>query len=170
MAEPVTLATAKDYLRIVSDSGHDTKITAMIPRARAWVEDHVGLVLVEREFIEYFSAWGDYLTIYRRPITAVAVSYAVGEDTPVDLDPEDITVLLNRYPLQIHPASSWPILPTGGEIAVTYTAGVATVDDRLIGAILALIEGEFAEGYAYPERAIEAAKRCCAYLHRPVMA
>jgi hypothetical protein len=64
--------------------------------------------------------------------------------------------------------SAWPVLDEDDAFEIEYTAGYADgeVPDELIGAILTLVEGEFSEGYAYPQRATDAAERCCGMQRR----
>lgn len=168
--EPVSLDEAKAYLRI-RHTDEDAKIAAMIPRARLWVEDHTGLVLVRREFVERHTPQWGAIRLFKGPLVA-----ALPADVEVTyLDSGAATTYVPRsFPPSsiIFPAidDSWPNLADGEQFTVTYTAGfdVGEADDRLIGAMLALIEGEYAEGYAYPPRATEAAERCLAYLRAMV--
>lgn len=168
-AEQVSLAEVKAALR-VRHTDEDAKISAMIPRARKWVEDHTGLVLRQREFVErHIPQWGA-IRLNRGPL--VAVTDADVEITYLDAGVPTTYVGRAFAPSSvIFPAtdSSWPSL-TDDQFTITYTAGydVGEADDRLIGAMLALIEGEYAEGYAYPERATDAAERCCGYLRTMV--
>jgi uncharacterized phiE125 gp8 family phage protein len=169
-AEQVSLAEVKASLR-VRHTDEDAKIAAMIPRARLWVEDHTGLALRRREFVErHTPRWGA-IRLFKGPLVAdVAADVEV---TYLDAGVETTYVPRSFPPSSvIFPAAdeSWPGLADGEQFTVTYTAGfdVGEADDRLIGAMLALIEGEFSEGYAYPQRAVEAAERCCAYLRQMV--
>jgi uncharacterized phiE125 gp8 family phage protein len=167
VAEPITLAQAKAYIRVLADNTEDAKITAMIPRARLWVEDHTGLVLVQREFVERYTPKYGAIRLNRGPLVSVdEVTYtdASGAQTYVP----------RFWPGQntIFPASgeTWPVLAGNEQFEVTYTAGFADgeVDERLLGAMYALIEAEYDEGFAYPERGTEAAVRCCSYLRAMV--
>lgn len=165
-SEPISLVDAKAYLRVLHDD-EDAKIRAMIPRARLWVEDHTGLSLIQREFVERHLPKYGAIRLFKGPLVSVdGVAY-------VDADGAQ-TYVPRAFPpsLVIWPAAdeSWPALSDGNQFEVTYTAGCAEgeCDDRLIGAMLALIEGEYSEGYAYPERATDAAERCCAYLRTMV--
>lgn len=165
MATLPILGTVKEYLRVLDDS-ENLKITDMIVRARLWVEDHTGLSLLKREFTEQHTLKGGLIRLLKGPLVAV-----LGEDATITyLD----GAVINSYVARtfapssvLHPATggSFPTLE-GGMFTVTYTAGfeVGAIDDRLIGAMLALIEGEFSEGYAYPDRAVSAAANCCNYL------
>jgi uncharacterized phiE125 gp8 family phage protein len=169
-AEQISLAEVKASIR-VRHTDEDAKISAMIPRARKWVEDHTGLALRRREFVErHIPQWGA-IRLFKGPL--VAALPADVEMTYLDAGVETTYVPRSFPPDSIlfpQIDESWPTLATGEQFTITYTAGfdVGEADDRLIGAMLALIEGEYAEGYAYPPRAVEAAERCCAYLRQMV--
>lgn len=157
--EPIRLSEVKAYLRVLS-SDEDAKIEAMIPRARGWVEDYSGLALVQRQFVEIRRTERNAIRLFKAPIKSVdSTTYGTaGTYTPR---------LLNGL---LVPAvdASWPTLDDFDAFEITYTAGFdeGTVPDELIGAMLALIEGEFSEGYAYPQSATEAAERCCGLKRR----
>jgi uncharacterized phiE125 gp8 family phage protein len=144
MAEPVTLAEAKAQCRMTEDNSEDTFITSLIAPARAYVErvSRVSFVAGVRE--ETFPNWGDYLEIFRRPITAVdEVAYVdEGGDAATYTG---FLATLGQYPLRIYPASGdeFPALADGGTVTVNYTTGAiaSTTEEYLIGkrAILLLI-------------------------------
>lgn len=163
MATLPTLAEVKDYLRVL-DNVEDAKIQAMIPRARLWVEAHTGLALVKRDFIEHHVPRAGVVHLYRGPlVTVTELAYTDGDGNPATYVPGFTPPSTRIYPL---PGTSWPSLRSGETYEVTYEAGFEAneIDDRLNGAILALIEGEYSDGFAYPQRAIDAAKNCCNYL------
>lgn len=168
--EPISLADAKAYLRVIS-SDEDAKIDAMIPRARQWVEDHTGLAIVRREFTERHLPKYGAIRLFKGPLVAAT---AADVEIAYTSSGSPLTYEGRVFPPSstIFPAAdeSWPSLSSGEQFEITYTAGFAdgTADERLIGAMLALIEGEFSEGYAYPPRAVEAAERCCIYLRQMV--
>lgn len=161
--EPVSLGQAKDYLRIKTGS-EDAKIYAMIPRARLWVEDHTGLALVQRQFEERRRTEHGAIRLFKGPLVSVdEVTYGDAQTyAPRSFAPDTRLVAATD--------TAWPILDQDDAFEITYTAGFAPeqVDDRLIGAMLALIEGEYSEGYAYPDRSIAAAQQCCGYLRSMV--
>lgn len=159
--EPVTLTDAKAYLRVLHDE-EDTKIAAMIPRARKWVEAETGLLLTQRSFVERLSpSFGAIRLNFGPLVTVDEVAY-------VDELGADQTYVPRYWAGQdtIFPAAddSWPTTADDDAFQVSYTAGFdpSTIDERLVGAMLALIEGEFSEGYAWPERALLAASGACA--------
>lgn len=164
--EVLTLGAVKEYLGLFT-SDKDRSLMQMTPRARRWVEDHTGVALVKRQFIERLlpSQYG-IIRLSKGPLVSVdSVDY-------LDSSGSAATLVPTVYPPggELTYAAGWPGLAANEKFAVTYTAGaeVQNVDDRLTGAMLALIEGEFSEGYAYPERATDAAERCCAYLRQMV--
>lgn len=160
----VSLAEVKTYLGVFSND-KDASIAGMIPRARQWVEDHTGLVLVPRQFEErLLPTINGIVRLSKGPlITVDAVDYLDSAGAAATFTP-------TAYAPSTELLGDWPGLATNEAFAVTYTAGLASgeVDERLTGAVLALIEGEFSEGYAYPERSTDAAARCCAYLRKMV--
>lgn len=127
MAEPLTATEAKAHLRVTT-TAEDTLITSYIVAAREWVENWTGHVLVSRAITETFGEWGDYLTLRYRPVTALGdITYTAsdGEDTAY----EDGILRTFTYPATVYPASSFPVLGTGGGISVEYTAGYASAAD-----------------------------------------
>ena len=158
--EPLTLAQVKEYLRIpAADTVEDTKVEAMIPRARLWVEEHTGIALVQREFTELVTPRSGVVRLSREPLIAVAsVDYTDGGGGAQVFVP---TVT----PPSTKLIGSWP--PTNGTpYAVKYTAGLVagSEDARLLGAMLALIDGEYSAGFAYPDETVTAAQNCLFYL------
>ncbi len=174
MAEPVSLATAKQHLRVFDVAEHDL-INIYIRAARQWVEDYTGHILASREFVQRFAAWGDYLTIYRQPVTAItSIEYDSADDDQTAFT--DFEFSTGQYPLNIYAASSFPSLRTNGYITVTYTAGYADGEapDALVQAVLLLI-GHFyttrsAVSMDTPEEVPLAVKSLCRPYREPVLA
>lgn len=169
--EPISVADAKTYLRVRHDE-EDPKIAGMIPRAREWVEDFTGLALTQRKFVEHH--WPKYgaIRLFKGPLVAAT---AADVEIGYTADGQAGVYVGRLFPPSsvIFPAadSTWPTLESDDRFEITYTAGFAAgdVDPRLIGAMFALIEGEYAEGHAYPASATEAAERCCSFLRNPVL-
>src|SRR3546814_2952051 len=107
MAEPVTLALAKAHCRIdPSDTDHDEVLATYIQAAREWVEDFTGLVLVSRPFTKAVEAFGSYVQLDRRPVTAVeSIAYldTDGAEQPFT----DFTINLATGRVY---ASQWPAI------------------------------------------------------------
>jgi len=156
--EPVDLDTVKAYLRVL-DNVEDDKIEAMVPRSRLWVEEHTGIALIQREFVELVTPRSGVVRLSREPLISVAscdytdAGGAAQVFTPVATPPSTKLV------------GSWPST-NDTPFAVKYTAGQAAgeIDDRLIGAMLALIEGEYTAGFAYPPDTITAAVNALFYM------
>jgi hypothetical protein len=160
----LTLDEVKVYLGVFT-SDKDASLTRMIKRARLWVEDLTGIALLQRQFEERLvPTISGKVRLSKGPLVSVdSVDYldSAGQAatfTPVVYAPSN-TLL-----------GDWPGLARNEAFTITYTAGedIDSIDDRLKGAILALIEGEFSEGYAYPQRAVDAAERCCSFLTQMV--
>ena len=159
LTEPLTLETVKAYLR-VTDNVEDSKISAMIPRSRLWVEEHTGLALIKRDFTELHTPRNGVVRLYRGPLVSVgAVAYS-------DSDGASQAFAPTASPPSTKLVGTWPSTGEGTPFSITYEAGVeaGTEDDRLIGAMLALIEGEYSAGFAYPPDAITAAVNATFYL------
>ena len=157
LVEPVDLETAKEYLRVVDDV-EDSKIAAMIPRARLWVEEHTGLALVKRSFQEQRSPRSGVVRLSRGPLVSIdACGYADSGGAAQTFTP-------TAAPPSTKLTGSWP--DASGAFDFAYTAGVepGSEDARLIGAMLALIEGEYTAGHAYPDDAITSATNCLFYM------
>jgi uncharacterized phiE125 gp8 family phage protein len=145
MTEPVSLTEAKAQCRMADDNSQDTFITGLIAPARAYVERATRFLFVGGARTETFTRWGDYLEIWRKPITSVdTVKYST---TATAADDASYTgfVVNPGFPARISPAvdDSFPDLIAGGTITVGYTAGAldATSEQYLIGkrAMLLLI-------------------------------
>lgn len=159
LTEPVSLETAKEYLRVL-DNAEDSKIEAMIPRARLWVEEHTGVALIKRAFSELHKPDNGAVRLYRGPLVTVdGCTYSNGDGASQSFAPI-------ASPPSTKLTGAWPSTGNGTPFAVSYTAGVEAdqLDDRLVGAMLALIEGEYSAGFAYPDDAITSATNCLFYL------
>lgn len=163
------LDVVKDYLR-VTDNVENDKIQGMIPRARLWVEAHTGIAVIQRQFVELHSPRAGAVWLYRGPLVSVdSVAYVDGADDDQLFEP-----IANPPSTKL--SGDWPSTAQGVPFTVTYTAGLAPyppegedidyslIDDRLTGAMLALIEGEYSAGYAYPDDAITSATNCLFYM------
>jgi len=68
--EPVTLAEAKDYLRVDS-SDEDALIQALIKAAREWVEHYTGRALISQTWDAFWDTWCDPFIAPLSPLQSV---------------------------------------------------------------------------------------------------
>ncbi len=127
---PVTLTEAKSHLR-VSDSNHDTRITAYIAAATSIVESMSELLLVEQTVRLDLDGFPDAsIEIPICPVSSVvSLKYDDTSNAEQTLVQEtDFFVSLGgRYP-KIAPVSAWPVAYSGkiASVRVTLTAGYET--------------------------------------------
>lgn len=144
MAEPLTLAQAKAQVR-KTDTSEDALLASYIIAAREWVENWTGHILVSRTITQSFLAFGPYLTLRYRPVTALGdITY-----TDSNGDEADYTagVLRNAvYPAKVFPPSGgiFPTLGADGVVTVEYSAGYADPPEALRQAMRLLIGHWFA--------------------------
>ncbi len=169
LVEPVTLAQAKQHLRITDDS-QDMIVAGYISAARDWVEKFTGVLLAEREVAEGLDGLLPGVALRAWPITRatpVRVSYrtAYGEDQLIT----DAVVASAVRPARLFPAarSHWPLVGGGGGAAYAIvTAGFpdpADVPSVLRQAMLILIGAYDAdrEGGDLLLKSEAAARRLC---------
>lgn len=122
--EPVSLAQAKQHLRVFDDTSEDELIADYIRSARAYVESESGYVFVRRQFTDSFNRWPAHLNIGRRPLVSVdEIAYLDSKGLPQTVASSDYyTALALR---RVTPVGIWP---SGSAVSVTYTAGFALGD------------------------------------------
>ena len=147
LSEPVTLAEAKEQLR-VDHTEEDALISNLISAARAKVEAETGRVLLDATVTSYWDEWPDNgrldLPLYpARSVTSV--SYLDDDGTLTVWPSDNYTVFLTGISPRIWPNPDVITPETGdypGAIQVVYTAGAATVGEvpaELKQAILSLV-------------------------------
>lgn len=161
MADLVDLTLAKAHLRKL-DTTEDTLIETYIDSSRGWVEDYLGVAFEETEETVTFPAWGDYLSIFKRPLIEV------GEITYTDIGGADVafadyTLATGIYPARIYPVTAFPELGTNGTITVALTYGYddGEIPAQLVQAQLVLLAGLYENRGALSEDAVRAAKALC---------
>lgn len=175
MAEPISLALAKQQCRILHDD-EDALIEGFIKAAREYVENATSCVLVRREIVEYRDAFDSYVELHRRPVVSIdEVGYL---DTAGDGQVyADFVGATTRDPARVYPAvgGEWPELSEYGGVTVTYTAGYAAGQEpqALLQAMLLLIShwNENREAAALGQVSAEVAlgvESLCAHYWRPV--
>lgn len=165
MAEPITVAEAKQHLRVVDNTSEDGLIGDYIAAARRWVEDYTGHILVEREVNLSFSAWGDYLTVFLQPVTSIdTITYTDADGEEQDFD--GFAYSAGQYPLRLYPVEEFPPLGDNGTITVPVTAGYGEdeIPEPLIHAIKVLLTAMFMNrGGGWGDAEAAARSLCKAY-------
>lgn len=64
-AEPISLAEAKEHLRVIDFTDDDTYITSLIAVARRAVEDFTGRSLIDTVFTQSSRNWCRYVSLWR---------------------------------------------------------------------------------------------------------
>lgn len=148
-SSPVTLAEAKDYLRI-SGTADDTGVQAMIDAATSFVEDYIGRSLIAQAWRITLDDFADAVVLPRGPVTSItSLKYY---DTAGDLQ----TLASTYYTLDnsSDPAfmvrnsdATWPAIMDGvNAVQVNYATGYGTIPAAIKHAVLVVL------GYWYDNR------------------
>ena len=146
--EPVTLAEAKDHLR-VDGTAEDTLIGSLIVTSRLHVEAAMGLALVTQGWSVFLDAWppGSALALPLRPVQSITAVRLYDEDAVVTTVPAGTYFLDGAgVPARLvrQGALAWPSpRRTANGIEVAFTAGygdaAADVPEPIRQALLLLI-------------------------------
>lgn len=169
MTEPISLAQAKEHLRVDFDD-EDDGIGSAITDARVFIEEQTGLVLSARSVVEVFNGFDGALALRSWPVTAITnISYLDPSAASVELDGAGYRLVAVKKPARIAPVGFWPrTLGHGfgqrggavGAVTVTAEAGYATPDDIPATVIRAM---KLMIGHFYTNRsAVEAGARAAA--------
>lgn len=173
MAEPVTLAEAKEHLRVDDDS-QDAAISRAIVAAREWAEGYTGLTLVPVTVLETRDSFGT-VRLKHWPITAdsvVTISYVDGDGITQSI--ADYRLLAGARPALLLPAigQTWPgTYSAQGAVTIEYPAGFEAPEDvpaAIREAILAVVAGLYdnREAGLSIETEKSAARLCARYKRR----
>lgn len=172
MAEPISVAEAKQHLRVLDDTTEDTLIGTYIAAARAWVEDYTSRILVQREIELLYQAWGDYLTVWLQPVVSIdPITYIDADGEEAEFD--GFAFASGQYPLRIYPVDQFPTLGDNGFITVPVTAGyeAEAIPEPLIHALKLILTAMFkGRGGTGWDEAEKAAKALCQPYRPPGMA
>lgn len=144
-AEPVTLAEAKSYLRLQSDS-EDALLGGLIRAAREDVERATGTALIDQGWRLLLDAWPASAVAFLSPhpvkqVTSVTAYGSEGEAWVVD--PDDYLLDANARPARLHFEKRPEPLRVMNGIEIDFTAGFGEagpdVPDLLRRAILLLV-------------------------------
>jgi uncharacterized phiE125 gp8 family phage protein len=129
--EPLTLAAAKDFLRLGTDT-EDALVTALIRAGRAHVEMASGLALVTRTLKRRWTAWPHGLMrggVKLRPGPAQALVTVVRVDAEGGEELLTGRFQLTNGKLRLRPFAGLPVVPLGGCIEVTFETGFGAAED-----------------------------------------
>lgn len=135
--EPVTLADAKQHLRIDTDiTDDDALVSALITTARQQAEHRTGRrfgAQTWRRAYDAFPAWS--IMLPDPPVTSiVSIKYDDTAGAEQTLDPAAYRLRPHSEPAVILPVTTWPAtLDAPGAVRVTYACGIDATDARWAG-------------------------------------
>lgn len=130
MAEPITLAEAKDHLRVVI-SDEDDYISALIIAARQMVEGRTQRRLVPGAQVLPLQVFTDGVALPGVPfgdVTSITYIDQDGAAQTLSTDVYEVNAFVEPATLERKYGQSWPAVQTGS-IRVNFTAGYSTPDD-----------------------------------------
>lgn len=141
--EPVTIADARAFLRISTES-EDEILRRIIKTARELVEAETGLALVDQTWRLRVDRWprSGRLAIFKYPVKAVTAVVAYRPDgSAISMEPEEFILQHGRRPQRVYMAQ-YPDAQTFCGLEVDFIAGFGEtgveVPDALKQAILTL--------------------------------
>lgn len=150
-AEPLSLAAAKEFLRIGTDAD-DGLVTELIRAGRAQVEAASGLALVSRTLKRRWTKWPHGLLrggVKLRPGPATALVSVVRIDSEGGEELLTGRFRLEGGKLRLRPFVGLPVVPLGGAIEVTFVTGygaASDVPDDLVHAVKLWIQAAYLSG------------------------
>ena len=134
--EPVSLAEAKQHLRIEHDAD-DSLISASITAAREWTEVYLDSSLIATRWRVTLDMFPAEIVLPKSPLLsspAPVVTYKTTNETTVTLSSSDYRVDAYAQPPAIRPnyADSWPAhLADYNAVAVEFSVGYGTTADEV---------------------------------------
>lgn len=128
--EPVSLAEAKQHLRIDADiTDQDTLVSALIAAAREWVENYCRRSLVQRTLALRMDCFPGQILLPRGPVISIdSITYQSG-GASATLAASDYQADLYSTPARVVPpfGGVFPLTDEGtlNAVTITYTAGYA---------------------------------------------
>ena len=156
---PISVAQAKDHLRLADDGAEDVLIRAYIEAAAEMIERQTGKALVARGYT--YALWGfpdprRELTLPMPPLVSVeSVTHLDAGGTPQTIEPAAYHLDRTTTPGRIVPVEAWPATPYRPEaVVIAYTAGFpepASIPADLLAALRLIV------GHLYENREASAA-------------
>jgi uncharacterized phiE125 gp8 family phage protein len=127
--EPITVAEAKEHLR-VSSSTHDTYIGTLLTAARGWVESFLGRSLIRQTIRLDLPCFEDRIYLPRgKVISVTTVKYVATDGTLTTLATSGYTTFLGTEGadyIALAYDASWPnTRSVDNAVQITYVAGYA---------------------------------------------
>lgn len=145
-SEPITLAQAKNYLRVDFDDDNDL-ITALIVTARTRLEKYAGVAMSART-LQVVAYVDEFIELPYAPLNTITlVEYWNGEDW-VEMSVGEYYVLGTTY------KKIYMVANNRMEYRFTYTCGYTTLPQPMITALYKLL----ADLYDYRESSVEDSK------------
>ncbi len=146
--EPLSLAAAKDYLRIGHD-GEDALVADLLASARARLEQAAGLALVTRVLRLTLAAWPDHLLVRGLGLRPGPVQRLLGVRI-VDATgaPDDVTDFFSHGGgrVCVRPSRLTPPIPVEGRAEIEFETGFGAASD-VPGDLRLALKLLLAEGY-----------------------
>lgn len=159
--EAVTLAEAKEHLRVIHDAD-DELIGRLITAAREHVENETGRAMVAATYRQRWPVFDGALHLPLWPVSAVSsVTYVDGSGTRVTVDGADYVVDADWS--FVAPRSAWPSPASG--VVVEFSTAADEVPEALKLAVLLHVQASYE---ATPDDAakLREAARNIAFPHR----
>jgi uncharacterized phiE125 gp8 family phage protein len=147
-SEPITLAQAKEQVRVIDDTSQDDLLNSYIVAARTHVEAVTGTKLVSQTVVMKADCWDDLANLPTGPIQSISsITYV---DTAGDTQTLATSVYETRLDgiapsIVLKYAQTWPSIRSGSLITVTGVAGYVAVPSSVLHAIKLLVADWFAE-------------------------
>jgi uncharacterized phiE125 gp8 family phage protein len=146
-SEPITLAQAKEQVRVIDDTSQDDLLNAYIVAARTHVEAVTGTKLVSQTVVMKAECWGDLFHLPTGPIQSISsITYV---DSAGDTQTLATSVYETRLDgiapsIVLKYGQSWPSIRSGSLITVTGVAGYTSIPASIIHAVKLLVADWFA--------------------------
>jgi uncharacterized phiE125 gp8 family phage protein len=168
-----TLTDVKAYLRI-ADGAQDAVINYLIPKASAFLERQCSRIFASATYSETRNGNGaDSMGLRQIPVTAVASVSVDGVSIPAAPDAVSTGFVFDEDTLYIRRGNRGLSSPFGGvplcfnrgiqNIALSYTAGYATIPDDLVQACVELVAWKMKKSSRIDSKSETLAQQTVAY-------
>lgn len=159
-SEPVSLADAKDHLRVTGNS-EDTILGTLITSARQWAENRTKRALINQTWrckLDAFPAMDEPIDLRWPPLVSVtSIAYVDSNGDTQTWSSSYYTVHTDRTPGQVSLAydADWPVTRDQRDaVTITYVAGYGSAASNVPAAIIAAIKLQIGDLYANREAVI----------------